>query len=41
MASAYRGVTGTIRFRTDGDPVGKGIVMTRVHRGALQVEADR
>ena len=39
--SAYRGVTGTIRFRTDGDPVGKGIVMTRVHRGALQVEAER
>lgn len=39
--SAYRGVTGTIRFRTDGDPVGKGIVMTRVHRGALQVEGDR
>jgi branched-chain amino acid transport system substrate-binding protein len=39
--SAYRGVTGTIRFRTDGDPIGKGIVMTRVHRGALQVEAER
>ena len=38
-ASAYHGVTGTIRFHADGDPVGKGIVMTRVHRGALQVEA--
>jgi branched-chain amino acid transport system substrate-binding protein len=38
-ASAYHGVTGTIRFLADGDPVGKGIVMTRVHRGALQVEA--
>jgi len=37
-ASAYRGVTGTIRFRPDGDPIGKGIVMTRVRRGALQVE---
>ena len=37
--SAYRGVTGTIRFRADGDPIGKGIVMTRVHRGALQVES--
>jgi ABC-type branched-subunit amino acid transport system substrate-binding protein len=38
-ASAYHGVTGTIRFHTDGDPIGRGIVMTRVHRGALQVEA--
>ena len=36
--SAYRGVTGPIRFRPDGDPISKGIVMTRVHRGALQVE---
>ena len=35
----YRGVTGKIRFRGDGDPVDKGIVMTRVHHGALQVEA--
>jgi branched-chain amino acid transport system substrate-binding protein len=38
-ATAYHGVTGTIRFRPDGDPVGKGIVMTRVSRGALLVEA--
>jgi len=37
-ATAYRGITGTIRFRADGDPVGKGIVMTRVHHGAMQVE---
>ena len=37
--SAYHGVTGTIRFRPDGDPIGKGIVMTRVHNGALQVES--
>jgi branched-chain amino acid transport system substrate-binding protein len=37
-ASAYRGVTGTIRFRPDGDPVGKNIVMTRVRRGELLVE---
>lgn len=36
---AYSGVTGKIRFRADGDPVDKGIVMTRVHRGMLQVEA--
>ena len=26
-------------FSPDGDPIGKGIVMTRVHQGALQVEA--
>lgn len=39
--NAYRGVTGTIRFRPDGDPVGKGIVMTRVRNGALQVEANQ
>jgi branched-chain amino acid transport system substrate-binding protein len=38
-ADAYHGVTGTIRFRADGDPIGKGIVMTRVHNGALQVES--
>ncbi|HXT18740.1 MAG TPA: ABC transporter substrate-binding protein [Gemmatimonadaceae bacterium] len=37
--SAYHGVTGTIRFRPDGDPVGKGIVMTRAHQGVLQVES--
>jgi branched-chain amino acid transport system substrate-binding protein len=36
---AYRGVTGAIRFRADGDPVGKNIVMTRVHNGELLVEA--
>ena len=37
-ATAYRGVTGTIRFRPDGDPIGKGIVMTRVKNGAMRVE---
>ncbi len=37
--TAYHGVTGVIRFRPDGDPIGKGIVMTRVHNGALQVES--
>jgi branched-chain amino acid transport system substrate-binding protein len=36
---AFHGVTGAIRFRADGDPIGKGIVMTRVHAGAMQVEA--
>jgi len=40
-AIGYHGVTGTIRFNTDGDPVGKGIVMTRVHDGVLQVEASQ
>jgi branched-chain amino acid transport system substrate-binding protein len=37
-ATAFHGVTGVIRFRPDGDPVGKGMVLTRVHDGALQVE---
>jgi hypothetical protein len=27
-----------IRFRPDGDPIGKGMVLTRVHEGTLQVE---
>jgi branched-chain amino acid transport system substrate-binding protein len=35
--SAYRGVTGKIAFRRDGDPVGKGFVMTRVRHGSLEV----
>ncbi|HET7457758.1 MAG TPA: ABC transporter substrate-binding protein [Gemmatimonadaceae bacterium] len=33
----YAGVTGTIRFQPNGDPLGRGFVMTRVHRGALLV----
>jgi len=37
--NAFHGVTGVIRFRPDGDPVGKGMVLTRVHQGALQVES--
>ncbi|GAC1478341.1 MAG: ABC transporter substrate-binding protein [Gemmatimonadaceae bacterium] len=32
-----KGVTGMLRFQPDGDPVGKGIVMTRIQRGALLV----
>lgn len=39
--TAYPGVTGAIRFRPDGDPVGKGFVMTRVRGGALSVEGAR
>ena len=34
--SAHAGVTGSIRFAATGDPIGKGIVMTRV-RGAVLV----
>jgi len=34
----FRGVTGKIRFRADGDPVDKGFVMTRVIHGAMVVE---
>jgi branched-chain amino acid transport system substrate-binding protein len=34
----YRGVTGTIAFSPDGDPLGKSIVMTRIHNGALTLE---
>jgi branched-chain amino acid transport system substrate-binding protein len=36
-ATAYRGATGAIWFRADGDPVGKGVVMTRIERGVLRV----
>ncbi len=35
--TAYEGVTGMVRFQPDGDPVGKGFVMTRVDGGALLV----
>lgn len=34
----FRGVTGSIAFSPDGDPVGKAIVMTHVHGGALMLE---
>jgi branched-chain amino acid transport system substrate-binding protein len=36
---AYRGVTGTIRFHANGDPIDKSFVMTRIARGALIVDA--
>ena len=36
--NAPRGATGPIRFRADGDPVGKGILLTRVRSGRLIVE---
>lgn len=37
----FAGVTGTVKFDDSGDPVGKGIVMTRIRRGALIVEGAR
>ncbi|HEY4217020.1 MAG TPA: ABC transporter substrate-binding protein [Gemmatimonadaceae bacterium] len=40
-ATEYHGVTGAIRFRPDGDPIGKTFVMTRVRNGALQVESNQ
>lgn len=40
-ATAYHGVTGVIRFQADGDPVDKGLTMTRVHDGALVVAGAR
>lgn len=36
--TAVPGASGAIRFRKDGDPVGKGIVLTRARAGRLIVE---
>ncbi|HEV7991439.1 MAG TPA: ABC transporter substrate-binding protein [Gemmatimonadaceae bacterium] len=36
-STAFRGVTGTIFFRPDGDPVGNSVVMTRIDHGVLRV----
>jgi branched-chain amino acid transport system substrate-binding protein len=36
-STAWKGVTGNIHFGANGDPVGKSVVMTRIHNGALQV----
>jgi branched-chain amino acid transport system substrate-binding protein len=36
--TAFAGVTGPIRFLATGDPVGRGIVLTRVRAGRLVVE---
>jgi branched-chain amino acid transport system substrate-binding protein len=35
--TAFKGVTGSIYFRPDGDPVGKNVVMTRIDHGVLRV----
>jgi branched-chain amino acid transport system substrate-binding protein len=37
----YAGVTGTLSFGENGDPVGKAIVMTRIRHGALVPEVTR
>lgn len=37
----FAGVTGAIYFRDDGDPVGKGVVMTRIDHGVLRLAEDR
>ena len=39
--TAIPGVTGSIAFHGNGDPVGKSFVMTRVRRGALLPESQR
>ena len=39
--TAIAGASGPIRFRPDGDPVGKGIVLTRAHGGRLIVEPSK
>ena len=36
-STAHHGVTGTIRFRPDGDPVAQSVVMTRIDKGVLRV----
>jgi branched-chain amino acid transport system substrate-binding protein len=35
--SAFKGVTGAIYFRPDGDPIGKSVVMTQIDHGVLRV----
>jgi branched-chain amino acid transport system substrate-binding protein len=39
-ATAYHGVSGSISFRPDGDPVAQHVVMTRIDRGTLRVAQD-
>jgi branched-chain amino acid transport system substrate-binding protein len=38
--TAYKGVTGSISFLPDGDPVGKPVVMTRIDQGVLRVATE-
>ena len=37
----HAGVTGTLRFHPSGDPLGRGVVMTRIHAGSLLVVETR
>lgn len=37
QTTSHRGATGPIYFGMNGDPVGKGFVMTRIHAGELHV----
>ena len=37
QSTAWKGVTGNIYFGANGDPIGKAVVMTRIHNGALEV----
>ena len=39
--TAIPGVTGSLAFHTNGDPVGKSFVMTRVRRGELVPESQK
>jgi len=39
--TALAGVTGPIAFHTNGDPIGKSFVMTRVRHGALVPESQK
>jgi branched-chain amino acid transport system substrate-binding protein len=39
--SAYRGVTGAIRFHANGDPIGKTVVIAKVNRGELVLAGSR
>jgi branched-chain amino acid transport system substrate-binding protein len=40
-ARAWTGATGPIRFRPDGDPIGKSIVLTRIRGGRLVMDGAR
>ena len=39
--TAYRGVTGAIRFHDTGDPFGKSVIIARVHDGELIMAGSR
>lgn len=39
-STPWNGATGTIAFQANGDVIGRGLVMTRVRRGALAVDRE-